>query len=54
MERNPIGIKKSAGGFETTTADSNFASRIIAFCALLNVAIVHYAAMLAIFLRGLA
>lgn len=54
MKRNLIDIKKSAGGFETTTADSTFASRIIAFCTWLNVAIVRYAAMLATCLRGLA
>ena len=54
MERNLIDIKKSAGGFETTTAGSSFASRIIAFCTRLKVAIVHYAAMLATYLRGLA
>ena len=54
MERNPIGIKKSAGGLETTTADSNFASRIIAFCTWLKAAIVRCAAMLATYLRGLA
>ena len=46
--------KTSAGGFETTTADSNFASRIIAFCTRLKVAIVHYAAMLATYMQGLA
>ena len=54
MARNSIDIKKSAGGFETTTADSNFASRIIASCTRLKVTIVQYAAMLAIYLRGLA
>ncbi len=46
--------KTSAGGFETTTADSNFASRIITFCTWLKVAIVHYAGMLATYLRALA
>ena len=54
MKWNLIDIKKPAGGFETTTADSNFASRIIAFCTRLKVAVVHYAAMLATYLRGLA
>ena len=46
--------KTSAGGFETTTADSTDAPAIIAFCTRLKVAIVHYAAMLATYLRGLA
>lgn len=46
--------KTSAGGFETTTADSTATHSIIAFCTRLKVAIVHYAAMLATYLRGLA
>ena len=46
--------KTSAGGFETTTADSNFASRTITFCIWLKVPIVYYAAKLATCLRGLA
>ena len=46
--------KTSAGGFETTTADSNFAARIIAFCTRPKAAIVHYGGMLATYLRGLA
>lgn len=46
--------KTSAGGFETTTADSTDAPAIIAFCTRLKAAIVRCAAMLATYLRGLA
>ena len=46
--------KTSAGGFETTTADSNFSESTIAYCARLKVAIVHHASTLATVLRGLA
>ena len=46
--------KTSAGGFETTTADSSFAPGIITSCARLKAVVVRFAAMLATVLRGRA
>ena len=46
--------KRSAGGLETTTADSTAACRSIAFRTWLKAAIIRYATMLATYFRGLA
>ncbi len=46
--------KTSAGGFETTTADSTDTPAIITFCTRLKAAIVCCAAMLGTYLGELA
>jgi hypothetical protein len=46
--------KRSAGGCETTTADTNYSTTIIAVCTRCKAAGVRLAALLAAFLRGLA
>ncbi|MEC5218984.1 hypothetical protein RCH09_003964 [Actimicrobium sp. GrIS 1.19] len=54
MGRKVTDIKKSAGGFETTTADANKFSKIISLCTRIKVAILRGASVLATCLRGLA
>lgn len=46
--------KESAGGCETTTADTNNATEIIPFRTRAKALFLRVAAMLAAFLRGLA
>lgn len=46
--------KESAGGCETTTAETNNAPKIISLCTRIKAAIVGYGAMLANVFRGLA
>lgn len=45
--------KESAGGFDTTTADTNSTFRIIPSCIRIKAAFVRLAALLATFFRGL-
>jgi len=46
--------KESAGGFETTTADTKHSTKIIAFCTRCRAAFIRLAQLLASFFRGLA
>ena len=46
--------KESAGGSETTTADTKYTSRIIPLCSRFTAAFLRIAAILATVLRGLA
>ncbi|MEC5217932.1 hypothetical protein RCH09_002896 [Actimicrobium sp. GrIS 1.19] len=46
--------KQSARGFETTTADTNKFSKIIALCIRIKVAFLRGASVLATCFRGLA
>jgi hypothetical protein len=46
--------KESAGGYETTTADTNNTTVIIPFRARCRLVFIRFAGMLATFFRGLA
>lgn len=46
--------KESAGGCETTTADTKYTTRIIPLCSRVKSAFLRLAAMLTTVLRGLA
>jgi hypothetical protein len=46
--------KESAGGFDTTTADTNYAIKIIPFRTRCKAAFIRLAQLLASFFRGLA
>lgn len=46
--------KESAGGFDTTTADTKHTSKIIAFCIRCKLAFIRLAQVLATFFKGLA
>lgn len=45
---------KSAGGYDTTTADTKYANRILPFCTRCKLAFIRLAQVLATFFRGLA
>ena len=46
--------KEFAGGFETTTADTNYSTKIISLCTRCKAAFIRLAQLLASFFRGLA